>query len=66
MRTSEPENEKYKNVHDGFPNLAILTKSVTSDEVQLTFTYAPFRNKSLGDSVVKFSFAGSLHSPSIF
>ena len=36
MRTSDLANEKYKNVHDNLSNIAILTKSVTSGEVQLT------------------------------
>ena len=37
MRASEPAAEKFKRVCEGFPNLAILTKSSTPGEIQSTF-----------------------------
>ena len=65
MRASEPTTEKYKKVCKDFPNLAILTKSATPGKVQLTFGHAAVGNKSLGESVVAFTLAGDLISPSV-
>ena len=48
-----------------FPNLAIITKSVTRGEVQLTFLHTSVGKKSLGESVAAFFMKGSLNSPSI-
>ena len=63
MRASEPAAKKYKRVCKDFPNLAILTKSATPGEVQLTFDHAAVGNKPLGESVVAFDLAGNLSSP---
>ena len=60
MRVSEPATEKYKRVCENFPNLAILTKSVISGEIQLTFGHMAVGNNSLGESVVVFALAGNL------
>ena len=65
MRASEPAAKKYKWVLEDFPNLAILTKSATLDEVQLTFGHTTIGNKSLGESVVAFTLARNLASPSL-
>ena len=65
MRASEPANEEYKKVCGDFPNVAILTKSDTPGEVQLTFGHATVGNNSLGESVVAFALAGNLDSLSI-
>ena len=65
IRASEPDAEKFKRVCEDFPNLAILTKSATSGNIQLTFIHAAVGNKSLGESVVDFSLAGDLRSPSV-
>ena len=65
IRASEPDAEKYKRVCEDFPNLAILTKSVTLGEIWLTFGHAAVVNKSLGESVVAFALAGNLSSPSL-
>ena len=64
MRTIKPAFEKYKNFATNFPNLAILTKSAMPGEVQLTFAHVSVGNKSLRGSVVAFTLAGSLNSPS--
>ena len=64
IHASEPAAEKYKNVCEDFPNLAILTKSSTLGEIQLTFGHAAVRNKSLRESVVAFALAGYLSLPS--
>ena len=63
MRVSDLESKKYKKVCKDFPNLAILTKSATPGEVQLTFGHATVGNKSLGESVVAFALAIYLSSP---
>ena len=65
MRASEPAADKFKTVCENFPNIAILTKSYTPDDIQLTFGQAAVGNKSLGESVVAFAFAGDLSSPSV-
>ena len=65
IRASEPAADKFKRVCEDFPNLAILTKSSTPGEIQLTFGHAAVGNKSLGESVVVFALAGDLSSPSV-
>ena len=65
MRASEPAAKNYKNICEDFPNLSILTKSATPGTVQLKFDHTAVGNKSLGESVVAFSLAGDLSSPSV-
>ena len=65
MRASKPAAEKFKRVCEDFPNLAILTKSATPGEIQLTFGHVAVGNKSLGESVVAFALVGDLSSPSV-
>ena len=65
MRASETDPDKFKNVCEDFPNLAILTKSSTPGEIQLKFGHTDVGNKSLGESVVAFDLAGNLSSPSV-
>ena len=65
MGASETTAEKLKNVCKDFPNVAILVKSSTPGEVQLTFVHTDVGNKSLGESVVTFALAGDLISPSL-
>ena len=48
MRGSEPAADKFENICEDFPNLAILTKSSTLGEIQLTFGHAAVGNQSLG------------------
>ena len=60
MRVSEPAAENYKKV---CKNLAILAKSATPGEAQLTFSHATDRNKSLGGFIVAFALAVNLDSP---
>ena len=65
MCVSKSSAEKLQKVCEDFPNLAILTKSATPGKVQLTFVQTTVGNKSLGGSVVAFSLAGNLDSPSV-
>ena len=65
MRAIELDTDKFKKVCEDFPNLAILTKSSTPGDIQLTFGHAAVSNKSLGESVVDFCLAGDLSSPSV-
>ena len=65
MCASEPAAEIFKRICEDFPNLAILTKSSTPGDIQLTFGHAVIGNKSLGESVVAFALAGDLSSPSV-
>ena len=65
MHASKPSAENYNKVFDYFHNLALLTKSSTPGEFQLTLVHATVGNKSLGGSVVAFALAGDLSSPSV-
>ena len=65
MRASEPAAEKFKRVCEVFLNLAILAKSATPGEIQLTSGHAAVGNKPLGESVVDFALAGVISSPSV-
>ena len=58
MFTSNQAFAKYKKVCDNFQNLAIITKSATPGEVQLTFVHASVGNKLLMESVAVFALAG--------
>ena len=62
MCTSDPASEKFKRVCKDVPNLEILTKSVTTGEVQLTFTRTSVGNKSLGEPVTAFALTESLEA----
>ena len=62
---SVPATDKFKDICNDFPNLAILTKSSTSGEVQLTFSHSTVGNKSLGESLQAFALASDLGSPSV-
>ena len=63
--TGEPATEKFKDICTDFPNLAILTKSSTPGEIQLTFGHSTVGNKSLGETIQAFALAGDLSSPSV-
>ena len=65
MRASVLATEKLKNVCENFPNPAILTKSSTPGEVQLTFVHSTVGNKSLRESLQDFALTGDLGSPSV-
>ena len=65
LRASEPAADKSKKFCKDFPNLAILKKSSTTGEIQLTFCHTAVVNKSLGESVRAFAFAGDLSSRSV-
>ena len=65
IRASNLDVEKYKRVCEDIPNLAILTNSATTGNIQLTFFHAAVENKSLGESLVAFVLAGNLSSPSV-
>ena len=45
MCTSKPAGNKFKHVYKYFPNVAILTKSATPGNTQLTFKHASVGNK---------------------
>ena len=65
MHASELYVGKSKNFCENFPNLAILTKSSTPGEIQLTFRHATVGNNSLREPVVAFALAGNLSLPSV-
>ena len=65
MRTSEPAGDKFKHKCGNFPNLAILTKSATPGDVQLTFVHASVGNKYLRESITAFALARLLEAPTV-
>ena len=65
IRVSVPAIDKFKDICNNFPNLAILMKSSTPGGVQLTFGHSMVGNKSLGESLQAFPLAGDLGSPSV-
>ena len=64
MRASKTAAKRYKKVCDDFPNIAILAKSATRGEFQLTFAHVTVGNKSFGGSGVAFVLAGNQDPPS--
>ena len=65
IRASKPATEKFKDICTDFLNLAILTKSSTPGEIQLTFGHSMVGHKSLGETLQAFALAGDLASPSV-
>ena len=65
MHASNLAAKNCKRVCEYLPNLAILTRSATPGEVQLTFGHAAVGKKSLGESSVAFALAGDISSPSV-
>ena len=57
--------EKFKDICTDFLNLAIMTKSSTPGEIQLTFGHSTVGNKSLGETLQAFALTGDLASPSV-
>ena len=55
MRSDEPSVAKFKLVYADLPNLALLTKSATPGEVQVTYAHESIGNKSLGKNVTSFA-----------
>ena len=64
MRVIETAAKRYKKCYDDFPNIAILAKSATRGEFQLTFAHVTVGNKSFGESVMAFDLAGNQDPPS--
>ena len=60
IRASKPVTEKFMDICTDFPNLALLTKSSTPGEIQITFGHSTVRNKALGEILQAFSLAGDL------
>ena len=65
IQASVLATEKFKDICNNFPNLAILMKISTLGGVQLTFGHSTVRNKSLRESLQAFALAGNLGSPSV-
>ena len=65
VRASKPATEKFKDICTDFPNLALLTKSSTPGEIQITFGNSTVGNKSLGETLQAFALAGNRASPSV-
>ena len=53
---------KFKRICGNFPNIAILTKSATLVNIQVTIVHATVGDKSLRETITAFALAGSLES----
>ena len=55
MILDEPSSSKFKWVCTYLPNMAVLTKSATSKDIQGTYVHASVGNKSHGKTVTSFA-----------
>ena len=55
MCSDEPAGSKFKRVFTDFPNMAVLTKSTTPGDIQVTYFHSYVGNKSLGEMVTDLS-----------
>ena len=62
MRSDKPAGTKFKRVCASFPNLALVPKSATPGNIQVTFDHASVGDHSLRETVTAFTLAGSLES----
>ena len=65
MRSDNPDESKFKRICTDFPNIAILTKSATPGELQVTYAHTYVGNKSLGETVTNLVLVGSLEALTI-
>ena len=65
MRSYKPVGSKFKQVSTDFPNLAVLTKSATSEEIQEMYLHASVGNNSPGKMVTAFALSGSLEATTV-
>ena len=65
MHLENPDGAKFKRVCADFPNIALLTKRATPDDIQFNFGQAPVGNNYLKKTVTDFAIAGSLESPTV-
>ena len=65
MRSYKIAVYKFKRVYSDSPNLALLTKSATPREVQVTYSHAYVGNKSLRETVTTFALAVLLEAPTV-
>ena len=55
MRLDNPDGSKSKLIYAGFPNIVILTKSATPDEIQVTFFHTNIGNKYPRETIATFA-----------
>ena len=60
MHSEDPARSKFKRFCTEFPILAVLTKSATPGDIQVTYAYASVGNKSLSETVAPFDLEGYL------
>ena len=65
MHSEDPARSKFKRVCTEFPILAVLTKSATPGDIQVTYAYASVGNKSLSKTVTAFDLEGYLETPTL-
>ena len=62
MHSDDPDGNKFKNLCTDFPNLALIIKTATPGEIQVTFDHAPIGKNSLGETTAAFYHVGYLES----
>ena len=62
MCLNEPAVTNFKRVYKDLPNITLLTKSVITGDIQVTFVHASAGNNYLGETVTAFYLMGSLES----
>ena len=65
MRLDDLSISKFKWVFTDFPNITLITKSITYGEVQVMYAHMSVGNKPLGEIVTNFDLAGSLEAPAV-
>ena len=65
MRSDETAVSKFNRLCTDFPDIALLTKSATPREVQVTYTHASVENNPLRETVTTFALAGFLEAPTV-
>ena len=62
MCSNKPSGFSFKGLCIDFPNIALLTTSVTPGEVQVAYAHVSIGNKIFRKTVTAFSFAGLLET----
>ena len=65
MRLDETASTKFKYVCADFPNLALIIKSSTLGEIQVTFGHTSIGNKYLEETGTAFALSISLEFPTV-
>ena len=65
IHLDEPSGSKLKWVCTELPNLAVLTKSATPGDTQVTYAHASVGKNPFGETVTAFALAGSIKASTV-